>query len=168
VALLKAMIGAKHFIDHGNALSFQFPNKQRSKGNYLKVTLRPDDTYDMEFSAISGGGTKVKKVKTYSGIMFDQLQPLFTEWTGLYAPVRSAMIFTEEERSGLRALAEKRFKDVRQHQKKAASGAQVSKKFKMAQQALGDLESALRPMSPDLAREIDHITGLVRGVEKRL
>jgi len=81
---LKAMLGAKHFIDHGNALSFQFPNRKRSKGNYVKITLRGDDTYDMEFSAISGGGTKVKKVKTYSGIMFDQLQPLFTEWTGLY------------------------------------------------------------------------------------
>lgn len=81
---LKAMIGATHFIDHGKSLSFQFPNRKRSKGNLVKVTLRSDDTYDMEFSAISGGGTKVKKVKTYSGIYFDQLQPLFTEWTGLY------------------------------------------------------------------------------------
>jgi len=80
---LKAMIGAKHFIDHGQSLSFQFPNRKRSKGNYVKITLRGDDTYDMEFSVISGGGTKVKKVKTYSGIYFDQLQPLFTEWTGL-------------------------------------------------------------------------------------
>lgn len=83
---LKAMIGAKHFTSHdgGKALSFQFPNKQRSKGNYVKVTLRGDDTYDMEFLAISGGGTKVKKVKTYSGIMADQLKSLFTQWTGLY------------------------------------------------------------------------------------
>lgn len=81
---LKMMIGAKHFIDHGKSLSFQFPNRQRSKGNYVKITLRPDDTYDMEFLVISGGGTKVKKVKTYSGITFDQLQPLFTQWTGLH------------------------------------------------------------------------------------
>lgn len=78
------------------------------------------------------------------------------------------MIFTEESRAYLRAITEKRFKDVRQHGGKAPSGAQVSKKFKMAQQALGDLESALRTSSPALAREVEHIAGLVRGVEKRI
>lgn len=78
------------------------------------------------------------------------------------------MVFTEEWRAELKALSEKRFKDVRQHGGKAPSGAQVSKKFKMAQQALGDLESALRTSSPALAQEVEHIAGLVRGVEKKL
>ena len=78
------------------------------------------------------------------------------------------MIFTKAQRSGLQALSEKRFKDERQHGGKAPSGAQVSKKFKTAQQALGDLENALRSSSPTLAREVEHISGLVRRVEKKL
>jgi len=79
------------------------------------------------------------------------------------------MIFTEAQRVNLRALAEKRFKDARQHGGgKAPSGAQVSKKFKTAQQALGDLEGALRSSRPDLARDIDHISGMVQGVAKRM
>ena len=79
------------------------------------------------------------------------------------------MIFTEVQRADLRALAEKRFKDTRQHGSgKTSSGAQVSKKFKTAQQALGALEGALRSSHPDLARDIDHILGMVQGVAKRL
>jgi len=80
---LKAMLGAKHFISHdgGKALSFQFPNRQRSKGNYVKITLRPDDTYDMEFSKIVK--YEAKPVKTYSGIHADQLKPIFERQTGL-------------------------------------------------------------------------------------
>ena len=80
---LKAMLGAKHFISHdgGKALSFQFPNRKRSKGNYVKITLRPDDTYDMEFSQIVK--YEAKPVKSYKGIYADQLKPIFEKQTGL-------------------------------------------------------------------------------------
>lgn len=79
-----AMLGKKtQLVSYPNALSMKFANRKTSKGNYVKVTLRPDDTYDMEFSSVTKGGLKVKKVKIYSGVMFDQLIPLFEKQTGL-------------------------------------------------------------------------------------
>ena len=78
------------------------------------------------------------------------------------------MVFTEEVRARLGALAEKRFKDVRRHQQHGASEAQVAKRFKVVQQALGDLENSLRAQDPALAREVEHVSGLLRRVEKRL
>ena len=79
---LRAMIGAKHFVDGGDTLSFKFPNRKRSRGNGVRVTLRPDDTYDMEFLSIAG--SKIKTVKKYSGIYADQLISTFENQTGLY------------------------------------------------------------------------------------
>lgn len=78
---LKAMLGAKAFIDHGKALSFKFPNKKRTRGNYVKIVLTPDDLYDMEFMNLSA--TEAKPVKTYSGIGVEQLIPIFERQTGL-------------------------------------------------------------------------------------
>jgi hypothetical protein len=79
---LKAMIGAHSFSTSGKDLSFLFPNRQRSKGNALKVTLRGDDLYDMEFLNVSVKGVKV--VKKHSGVYWDQLIELFEGQTGLY------------------------------------------------------------------------------------
>ena len=79
---LRAMIGAKYFIDHGGALSFKFPNRQRSRGNYVKITLTPEDYYDMEFGQLMKHA--VKPVKAYRGIMWDQLIEVFEQQTGLY------------------------------------------------------------------------------------
>lgn len=78
---VKAMLGVKQFIAHGDALSFKFSNRKASKGNYVKITLRPDDTYDMEFSRIVK--YEAKSVKKYKGIHADQLKPIFEKQTGL-------------------------------------------------------------------------------------
>lgn len=67
-----------------------------------------------------------------------------------------------------RRLFEARMRDVRQFQKREASGAQVSRKFKETFQALGSLSGALALSRPDLARQIDNIEGMVRGVQKEV
>jgi len=76
------MTGAKNFVDHGNkALSFRIG--RNSKGiNYVKITLKASDTYDMEFGRIQGSKYTVKKIE--SGVYNDQLQKIFTLHTGLY------------------------------------------------------------------------------------
>jgi len=65
-----------------------------------------------------------------------------------------------------RRLFEARMRDVRKFQKREASGAQMSRKFKETFQALGGLSGALILSHPDLARQIDQIEGMVRGVQK--
>lgn len=87
------------------------------------------------------------------------------------------MIFTEEQRNELLALAEKKRRKDRgdegrskqRYGQKAPSGAQLSKKFKVAAQALGDLESALNGAGHSAqARDIEHLAGMVSGVKNRL
>ncbi len=72
------MTGSKNFLSDGNALSFRVPAKP---ANYVKITLKADDTYKMEFHKIHG--MKVKLVKEYDEVYCDQLQELFTEVTGM-------------------------------------------------------------------------------------
>ena len=91
---LKAMLGAKNFLDHGKALSFKFPNRKSSRGNYVKITLRPDDTYDMEFSKIVKYDAKL--VKKYSGIYADQLKSIFERQTGLRVSLHESTESIEE------------------------------------------------------------------------
>ena len=80
---LKAMIGAKNFMswDKGKTLSFDFPNRTRSKPNFIKITLTGRDDYDIEFGRKSKAG--YKKLKTYSGIYADQLTKTIQDKTGL-------------------------------------------------------------------------------------
>ncbi len=79
---LRMMLGAKniHLIEKG--LSFSWPNKERSRGNGVRITLRPDDTYDMEF--FNGA----KSVKKYEGIYNDQLVPTFESQTGWFLSMK--------------------------------------------------------------------------------
>jgi len=79
---VKAMIGVKHFLTLKNGLAFKWPSRKRSKGNYVEITLTPDDLYDMEFFTVDKWGDK-KPRKKYAGIMFDQLIPTFERQTGL-------------------------------------------------------------------------------------
>jgi hypothetical protein len=79
---LKAMLGAKHFIDHGDGLSFQFPNPKRNRGNYFKVTLdEGSDTYILEIGKIAG--SSFKKLKDWHGVYADQMKRIFEDFTGL-------------------------------------------------------------------------------------
>lgn len=79
---LQMMIGAKDFVYGPKSISFRWPNKQRSKGNLLKVTLRGDDTYRVEFMNVSGYNAKV--VKKHEGVYAEDLVDIFERQTGWY------------------------------------------------------------------------------------
>lgn len=87
------MTGCKNFAVDKNSLSMRIP-KNKSKANYLKITLNGDDTYTMVFKKITlprfNSKTmtfteyKESVVKTFEHIYCDQLQELFTEVTWMY------------------------------------------------------------------------------------
>lgn len=80
---LVMMTGAKNLLDHGNGLSFKFPNRTRSKPNYCKVILDPSDTYTVTFGRVTKYG-ELKNEKTVEGVYCDMLVDLFERETGLY------------------------------------------------------------------------------------
>ena len=91
------MTGAKEFIAIKNGLQFKI-GRNASKANRVTVTLNGNDLYDYTFTKYRPYSVKVdhkamcvrevpeKKevVREFKDIFFDQLQPLFTEVTGLY------------------------------------------------------------------------------------
>jgi len=81
---LRMMIGAKHIYsdDNGKSLVFQFPNRLRSKPNYVKITLTSMDLYDVQFGRVGKKG--FKKLKRYTMVYADMLKDMFEKETGLY------------------------------------------------------------------------------------
>jgi len=77
---LKCMVGGHTFADVGNGFSFKF--KGSKVANYMKVTLTPLDTYNVEIGKIWGQKYTVKK--ELEGVYFDQLKPIFENTTKLY------------------------------------------------------------------------------------
>ena len=75
---IKMMIGAKDFTASSDGVSFRWPSKQRSRGNAVKVTLLPSDTYKVEF--FNGE----KSVKVIDDVYAEDLKRIFEEQTGLY------------------------------------------------------------------------------------
>lgn len=75
-----AMTGAKNFGAGKNSLSFKI-GRNLSKANYVKIELNVMDTYDVKFIRIHGPNFNI--VKELNNVYFDQLQPIFTEVTGL-------------------------------------------------------------------------------------
>lgn len=73
---LRLMLGAKQVVLIPNGLKIAWPNKDRTKGNIVIITLRPDDTYDMEFF------NKLKSVKKFEGVYADALVRTFESHTG--------------------------------------------------------------------------------------
>jgi ribosomal protein L5 len=77
------MTGAKNFVQDAKKRMIGFKIGRNSKSiNYVRITLNGMDTYDMEFLRIRGG--KVTVVKEVKGVYNDQLQSIFTKYTGLY------------------------------------------------------------------------------------
>ena len=72
------MVSAKYMsVTDGLRISF----KGSRKANLLTIILKPNDTYTMVFGRLSSKNYKV--VKTIDDIYCDQLQNIFTEFTGL-------------------------------------------------------------------------------------
>ena len=76
-----AMTGDKQFSFGKQGLGFRIGKNSKSI-NYVRVDLKSNDLYDMEFIRIRG--TKIKVVKKVTGVYNDQLQKIFTKHTGLY------------------------------------------------------------------------------------
>ena len=78
-----AMTGANKFVQSAkdNWLAFRI-GRNTSKANYVKIQLMPNDTYTVTFIRIHG--MKYTELKVYDTIYFDQLETIFTEYTGLY------------------------------------------------------------------------------------
>lgn len=76
------MTGVKNLAGSDNSLSMKL-RTNKSKANYLTITLLPSDTYKMEFVNVNRNLDR-KEIKVYEDVYCDQLQELFTEVTGMY------------------------------------------------------------------------------------
>ena len=89
------MTGCHHFAGDKDSLRMIIP-RNASPANRLKIQLKADDTYRMEFRRYreeylyTRNGkcylSKIvdKEVKTFDGVYFDQLQEVFSQVTGMY------------------------------------------------------------------------------------
>jgi hypothetical protein len=85
IGRLRTMIGADSFTKEGEESSwvaFKFKAKAKNKANYIKITLNPMDTYDLEFCNIRG--MKVNWLEPITNVYCDQLKEVFEIETGLY------------------------------------------------------------------------------------
>lgn len=78
---LKMMLGATVVLIP-NGLAIKWPNKHKSKGDLVEITLEPSDTYTMRFYNTSRGQKKL--VKEFEDVYFDQLVDIFEQHTGWY------------------------------------------------------------------------------------
>ena len=80
---LKAMIGAKNFVQSQNEnwVQFQFMSGAKNKANRIRITLR-NDLYDIDFFVVRKGEKKTKQ--EFPGIYNDQLVSIFEDSTSLY------------------------------------------------------------------------------------
>lgn len=82
-----AMTEAHNFIALARGVEFRIP-KTKKQINLISIRLDDFDTYVMKFQQIrmkhrGSFEFEIKNVAEYSGVYFDQLQPLFTSETGL-------------------------------------------------------------------------------------
>ena len=91
-----AMTGAKNLVGGDDYLSMKI-GKNASGANYLKITLKPLDWYELEFTkytkhkikfdhnnkVIGYTPDKLETIKTIDGVYCDQLQEVFTSVTGM-------------------------------------------------------------------------------------
>lgn len=79
------LTGAKQIValSNGKGVQFKLPNNFAKDGiNTVRIILRGDDLYDVEYGKTRGVNYTV--VKKTEGLYFDQLQPDFTQVTGLH------------------------------------------------------------------------------------
>lgn len=83
------MTGAKAFVGGSDYLMFALPGNPgyvKDGWNKVKITLTPDDLYEVTFMRIRG--LKVMKEETVKGVYNDMLRSIFTKYTGLYTSLR--------------------------------------------------------------------------------
>lgn len=78
----QVMTGAKYFLGGADYLQFKLPSNFAKDGiNCVKVTLTPEDLYDVRFMKVRG--TSLKEMGTVESVYCDMLAQVFTERTGL-------------------------------------------------------------------------------------
>lgn len=88
---LQVMLGVTMFniLASGNpGVGIQWPNKQRSKGNYVEIRLNGSDLYDVKFFN-RGGTAPMKLVKAYDDVYAEDLADIFERQTGWYLRMAS-------------------------------------------------------------------------------
>lgn len=80
-----AMTGAFNLVGSDDALTMRLPGKTRMKGNWVRITLDPSDTYVMEYQRLV---TKdfvptLNMIERRSYVYADELQAHFKDMTGL-------------------------------------------------------------------------------------
>ena len=81
------MLGANRLQDLRNGIGIGWPNRKRSKGNYVEIRLNGKDLYDMTFYNLSMRGKK--KVKEFKDLYNDSLADTFERQTGWYLRMAS-------------------------------------------------------------------------------
>jgi hypothetical protein len=76
-----AMIGVKDYFAITNGVSIRWTARAKHGENHVQITLRPDDTYDVEFYKIDR--YESRSLKRYEGVYADDLKRIFEEQTGL-------------------------------------------------------------------------------------
>ena len=76
------MTGAKQFVGGADMLQFSLPRYPGLRVNKVRITLTPDDLYDVDFFNLRGVDCKLisQAVKVHAG----DLCEIFEEHTGLY------------------------------------------------------------------------------------
>lgn len=76
------MTGAKHFVESFNSLSFALPRGFAIQGiNHVRIELMSNDTYSIKFG--KNHGVRYVSIREVDGIYADDLQAVFTKYTGL-------------------------------------------------------------------------------------
>jgi hypothetical protein len=79
--MFRIMTGAKDFVGDANSLKFKLPKAQKGI-KYVRITLTPEDLYDVEFAKLKGLEWTV--ISKSEGVYVDMLRKLFETETGLY------------------------------------------------------------------------------------
>ena len=77
-----AMTGAKDFGIGSDGLQFKIGRNSKSISHIVIDYDRGKDLYNMKFLRVRAG--KIKVVKKVTGVYNDQLQKMFTKYTGMY------------------------------------------------------------------------------------
>lgn len=75
-----AMTGAKNFVSGPSALTFSI-GRNKSKANKVRIMLRNDDTYVVEFASLRGINYRI--IDFIDGIQADGMVSYFEAYTGL-------------------------------------------------------------------------------------
>lgn len=81
----RVMTGARDFLGSEDSLQFKLP-RAKDGINCVQIKLEPSDTYTMKFVRVGDRrtGYKVTEKAVCEDVYCDQLQELFTKYTGLY------------------------------------------------------------------------------------